>query len=353
MDDRIIETDETTNDGNNLNLLHKAIITKNKMARNRANKMNAGCHRPTDDEENKEVIIPRRRMPDGILIVKNSMEKDDNDSETSTPAINDKNLRYRDVNTDNRVSNKKLNFFNINCKRGGNNVMDDKLLTNKKSKNKNNDYYNDEDSDDEINDNNEDEESGGNNVMDDKLLTNNKSKNKNNDYYNDEDSDDEINDNNEVEESGNEVLNNKKKHSITMHHTPVLRKNRDIDDNVIDSDDVSPSTSEDVTNSSRSSYIGYLEENGQVITNDDLQKQVEVMVKNHLWGNYKLPDAVDYEYNSPFCNKLLMRFNVEVKRMNRRGQEMWHRVMPMVKGEYQITRSTVTQAMKVHFKGML
>ena len=37
--------------------------------------------------------------------------------------------------------------------------------------------------------------------------------------------------------------------------------------------------------------------------------------------------------------------------MNRRGQVMWTRLMPMVKAEYQITRSTVTQAMKSIFIG--
>jgi hypothetical protein len=74
-------------------------------------------------------------------------------------------------------------------------------------------------------------------------------------------------------------------------------------------------------------------------------------VKDHVWCQYKLPDKVDYEYSSRFCNKILIRLNCEVKNMNRRGQEMWTRVMPMVKSEYQITRSTVTQAMKTIFFG--
>lgn len=118
-------------------------------------------------------------------------------------------------------------------------------------------------------------------------------------------------------------------------------------------EEVSPATSEDATNSTRSSYIVHMEETGQAITNGDLQKQVELIVKEHVWKHYKHPDKEDYEYGTKFCNKILLKLNCEVKHMNRRGQEMWTKIMPMVKTEYQITRSSVTQAMKQIFFGKL
>ena len=105
------------------------------------------------------------------------------------------------------------------------------------------------------------------------------------------------------------------------------------------------------TNSTSSSYNNFLLENGQASSNADLVKQVEIIVKDNVWCQYKLPDVTDYLYSSRFSSLILKRLGCEVKTMNRRGQEMWTRVMPMVKAEYQITRSTVTQAMKTIFIG--
>lgn len=116
-------------------------------------------------------------------------------------------------------------------------------------------------------------------------------------------------------------------------------------------DDMSPTSSECLTNSTSNSYENYKFETGQASSNADLTKQVEIIVKDNVWCWYKLPDIKDYQYNSRFSCLILQRLNCEVKTMNRRGQEMWTRVMPMVKSEYQITRSTVTQAMKSIFIG--
>jgi hypothetical protein len=105
------------------------------------------------------------------------------------------------------------------------------------------------------------------------------------------------------------------------------------------------------TNSTSSSYNNFLLENGQASSNADLIKQVEIIVKDNVWCQYKLPDVTDYQYSSRFSCIILKRLGCEVKTMNRRGQEMWTRVMPMVKTEYQITRSSVAQAMKKSFIG--
>ena len=66
---------------------------------------------------------------------------------------------------------------------------------------------------------------------------------------------------------------------------------------------------------------------------------------------FKLPDREDYKYNSSFCNKILTELHVDCEIMNRRAQAIWSIAIPLVKKEYQITRSTVTQAMKQNFNG--
>lgn len=114
---------------------------------------------------------------------------------------------------------------------------------------------------------------------------------------------------------------------------------------------MSPTSSECLTHSTSNSYENYKFETGQELSNADLTKQVEIIVKDNVWCQYKLPDKTDYQYSSRFSNLILQRLRCEVKTMNRRGQEMWTRIMPMVKAEYQITRSTVTQAMKSVFIG--
>ena len=142
-----------------------------------------------------------------------------------------------------------------------------------------------------------------------------------------------------------------------IHHTPtflppVIRNTGEsIDENNLDIDDVSPSTSESTSNMSHGSYMQFLKINGQLMDDDNLRRQVEIILKDTIWKLYKLPDCKDYKYNSPFCNRILTKLNVECKTMNRTAQAIWSRISPLVKSEYSTTRSTVTQAMKQNFNG--
>lgn len=310
MNDIIMESIAATHaDTNKLNLIHEAIQTTNDtmMARNRSNKYNSGCPRPNNNFN--EFDKPRRRLD--IDIKNNNMndgQAKENDCDSSCAASKYGN-RNNDVNENsNGHSNKKFKN-NINCKRGSGYPSD-----------------------------NEDD-TGCNNLGD--------NWNENND---DDDIDEEIDDNRD-----NILIKNRsliKGNKNNTPYTPVLRRNtEELEDDNRDLTDVSPATSEDATNSTRSSYMNDLVDNGHCVNNEDLHKQVEIIIKDRVWGLYKLPDVVDYAYNSPFCNKILFHLNIEVKTMNRRGQEMWSRIMPMVKSEYQITRSTVTQSMKQNFNG--
>ena len=116
--------------------------------------------------------------------------------------------------------------------------------------------------------------------------------------------------------------------------------------------DISPAASKSTSNTTQHiSYMNYLVVNGKVLDNDNLRNQVELIIKDSVWKKFKLPDREDYEYNSSFCNKILTELQVDCKIMNRRAQAIWSIVMPLIKKEYQITRSRVTQAMKQNFNG--
>ena len=56
------------------------------------------------------------------------------------------------------------------------------------------------------------------------------------------------------------------------------------------------------TNSTSSSYNNFLLENGQASSNADLNKQVEIIVKDNVSCQYKLPDVTDYQYSSRFSS---------------------------------------------------
>ena len=117
-------------------------------------------------------------------------------------------------------------------------------------------------------------------------------------------------------------------------------------------DDISPATSESARNTPHVSYMNYFVVIGKVLDIDNLRNQLELIIKESVWKKFKLPDREDYEYNSSFCNKILTELHVDCKIMNRTSQAIWSRVMPLVKKEYQITRSTVTQVMKQNFNGI-
>lgn len=125
-------------------------------------------------------------------------------------------------------------------------------------------------------------------------------------------------------------------------------RNKDKRTGQLDIEEISSVTSDDPKLKCNSNQ-DHLETDDVILSGADLSKKVEIIVKDHVWCQYKLPDKVDYEYNSPFCNTILGKLNINVKNMNKKGQDMWSKVMPMVKSEYQIIRSSVTQAMKKNF----
>jgi hypothetical protein len=117
-----------------------------------------------------------------------------------------------------------------------------------------------------------------------------------------------------------------------------------------DIEETSPNDS-DMTSGGNSQYMDYCEANGLKQSGTDLMKQVTMIIDQRVWNVYKLPDIEDYIYGSAFSNKILRQLNLDTTQLNRKAQEMWSRIMPIVKTEYQITRSTVTQAMKQNFFG--
>ena len=274
-----------------LSLFDQAIQTDTTMARNRATKETAFGPRPGDISAKAP---PQRRQP---------VNSESNQHATSNEIDHSSPLLDKQRNGLISTSSKTLNA-NINCKRGGSSSMNDNYDT----------------------DSNDEENNPINN--------------------NDDDSNDEVNN----KDLGNNVL--PVHHTPTLRATPVIRDTGEtIDEDNIDIDDLSPSTSESTSSVSRSSYMEYLKINGQMMSDDDLRSQVEIILKDHIWKFHKLPDCKDYEYNSTFCNKILTKLNVECKTMNRKAQEIWSRIMPLVKSEYSTTRSTVTQAMKQNFNG--
>ena len=120
---------------------------------------------------------------------------------------------------------------------------------------------------------------------------------KTNDYDDNDDDDDNAENDDEM---GNIPVPNRslKKGNINnIPYTPVLIRNtEELEEDYRDLTYVSPATSEDATNSTRSSYMNDLVDNGLCINNEDLHKQVEIIIKDRVWGLYKLPDVVDYAY---------------------------------------------------------
>ena len=275
-----------------LPLFDQAIETDTKMARNRVTKETAFGPRPGDINAAK--ALTQRRHP---------VDSESNQHLTSNEIDHSSPLLEKQRNGLISTSSKTLNA-NINCKRGGSSSMNDNSDT----------------------DSNEEENNPNNN--------------------NDDDSNDEVNN----KYLGDNVL--QVHHTPTLVRPPVIRNTGGtIDEDNIDIDDISPSTSESTSNISHSNYMEFLMINGQKMDDDDLRRQIEIILKDHIWKFYKLPDCKDYEYNSPFCNKFLTKLNVECKTMNRIAQEIWSRIMPLVKSEYSTTRSTVTQAMKQNYNG--
>jgi hypothetical protein len=296
MNDLFIESNVPKDWGNSLHLLTEAT---DKMARQRCTSDGFdGKYRSTDDNDSSKQQQPRKLLTTTTINDKSNYNHNKR-TMTSNSDSDDDVLPSPNNNHSNSRSSLKKKKINVNYKRG--NVIN---KSNKRSK------YDEEEYDDDG------EDSEG-------------------------DDDDDINHN-----TPHRVQNNKKKNQGVPLRELVPEK------------DMSPTLSECLTNSTgngtnstSSSYNNFLLENGQASSNADLVKQVEIIVKDNVWCQYKLPDVTDYLYSSRFSSLILKRLGCEVKTMNRRGQEMWTRVMPMVKAEYQITRSTVTQAMKTIFIG--
>jgi hypothetical protein len=219
-----------------LPLFDQAIETDTTMARNRVTKETAFGPRPGDINAAK--ALTQRRHP---------VDSESNQHLTSNEIDHSSPLLEKQRNGLISTSSKTLNA-NINCKRGGSSSM--------------NDNYEDTDSNDEENN----------------PINNN-----------DDDSNDEVNN----KDLGDNVL--QVHHTPTLVRPPVIRNTGEtIDEDNIDIDDLSPSTSESTSNISHSKYMEFLVINGQKMDDDDLR---------------------------------------------------------LVKSEYSTTRSTVTQAMKQNYNG--
>ena len=280
------------------NSLHLLTEATDKMARQRQrrNDGNNNTRRDQDDNDSSKQQQPRNL----ITTVMNNNRKNNNDNDKKKTMTSDSEDDM--VSTPNNKyshSNSIINQKNINVNYNRN--------TNVRIKSNKRDNYDDEECDDDEEEVDEEET----------------------------DDDDEINEKNVPQR----VLNKKKKY----YNHPVRE--------LLPEKNLSPTSSECLTNSTNSSYHNFVVENGQEMTSNDLSNQVELIVKEYVWCQYKLPDDTDYQYNSRFSKIILHQLNCETKDMNAYAQEMWGRIVKMVKAEYQITRSTVTQAMKSTFFG--
>ena len=107
----------------------------------------------------------------------------------------------------------------------------------------------------------------------------------------------------------------------------------------------------DVTSTSRSDYIDHCGINGLIsyTSSSDIRKLVEKIIKVHTWPEYKMPDFLDYNYMSEFSKLVLVNMHKKFGEVNLESQELWVQIVPMIKNEYQIIRSTITQSMKQVF----
>lgn len=118
-------------------------------------------------------------------------------------------------------------------------------------------------------------------------------------------------------------------------------------------ENMSTCESSDVTSSStsREDYISHCENNGLRHKPATLRDKVSKIVKYAVWGEYKVPDKFDYVFMSDFSKIILTALDKRYERVTIDSQHMWDKITPMIRCEYQIIRSTMTQAMKLVFFG--
>ena len=118
-------------------------------------------------------------------------------------------------------------------------------------------------------------------------------------------------------------------------------------------ENMSTCESSDVTSSStsREDYINHCENNGLRHKPATLRDKVSKIVKYAVWGEYKVPDKFDYVFMSDFSKIILTALDKRYERVTIDSQHMWDKITPMIRCEYQIIRSTMTQAMKLVFFG--
>jgi hypothetical protein len=169
--------------------------------------------------------------------------------------------------------------------------------------------------------------------------TNNSNTNCDGDDDDDDDDDDDVEINPECDEG--------KENFVCLNNTPRQETRPDL---MIPSPlgDMSMNDTSDFTTTSRSDYLDHCGRNGLVnhTSLGDLRKIIENIIKDITWPEYKIPDKYDYSYMSDFSKLVLVNIHKKFGVVTMESTDLWVQVMPILKMEYQIMRSTITQAMK-------
>ena len=185
------------------------------------------------------------------------------------------------------------------------------------------------------------------------FIENNNINNINNSINNSDGKDDDDNgDDGEDDEAINREYYKGKENDEYLNNTPRQETRPDL---MIPSPlgDMSMNDTSDFTSTSRSDYMDHCGINGLInhTSSNEVRELVEKIIKVHTWPEYKIPDHFDYVYMSEFSKLVLENMHKKFGEVNLESQELWVKIVPMIKNEYQIIRSTVTQSMKNVFLG--
>jgi hypothetical protein len=170
----------------------------------------------------------------------------------------------------------------------------------------------------------------------------------NNSTINSDRDDDDDDDDDDVEI--NPECNEGKENVVCLNNTPRQETRPDL---MIPSPlgDMSMNDTSDFTSTSRSDYLDHCGRNGLVNHTSlcELRKIIENIIKDITWPEYKIPDKFDYAYMSDFSKLVLVNTHKKFGEVTMESSDLWVQIVPILKMEYQIMRSTITQAMKTVF----
>jgi hypothetical protein len=182
--------------------------------------------------------------------------------------------------------------------------------------------------------------------------TNNRLLKSNIDTSDDEEENHPGNDNNNYH---NDINENDDNSNINSNRTPKPRNF--INNTLLPSplENLSHNESSDITSTStnKEDYMSHCESNGfkSKYVGESLRKRIEKIIKYYTWSEYKLPDKFNFRYMSDFSKIILKQIDKSYEHVTIDSQQMWDKAIPMIKHEYQIIRSTITQSMKQVFFG--